>query len=85
MLLVIWVLTIFGMRISGAHYNPCISIAYMLKKDTGSFPRVLGLGYAAMQILGAFGGALISWFLIGGYNGLINDTTINSFIAIQNY
>jgi len=67
MLLVIWVLTIFGMRISGAHYNPCISIAYMLKKDTGSFPRVLGIGYAVVQICGAFAGALISWFLIGGY------------------
>ena len=82
MLLVIWVLTIFGMRISGAHYNPCISIAYILKRDTGSFPRVLGIGYAVMQILGAFLGAIISWFLIGGYAGLIDDTPISSIYKI---
>lgn len=75
MLLVLWVLTIFGMRISGAHYNPCISVAYMLRKDVGSFPRILGVAYAVMQILGAFLGAMISWFLVGGYFGLIDDTT----------
>lgn len=77
MLLVLWVLTIFGLRISGAHYNPCISVAYMLRKDVGSFPRILGVAYAVMQCLGAFGGALISWFLVGGYNGLINDAPIS--------
>lgn len=75
MLLVLWVLTIFGMRISGAHYNPCISVAYMLKKDVGSFPRILGVAYSVMQILGAFAGAMISWFLVNGYTGLINETT----------
>lgn len=78
MLLVLWVLTIFGMRISGAHYNPCISIAYMLRKDVGSFPRILGLAYIVMQILGAFLGAMIAWFLVGGATGLIDDTPVYS-------
>ncbi len=78
MLLVLWVLTIFGMRISGAHYNPCISIAYMLRKDVGSFPRILGLAYIVMQILGAFLGAMIAWFLVGGAKGLIDDTPVYS-------
>ncbi len=70
MLLSIWVLTIFGLRISGAHYNPALSIAHMLRKDTGSFPRPLALAYCFAQIAGAFVGALISWFLVGGFNGL---------------
>jgi glycerol uptake facilitator-like aquaporin len=74
MLLVIWVLTIFGWKISGAHYNPCISVAYMLRKDVGSFPRILGVAYAVMQILGAFVGAMISWFLLSDYYGLIDSS-----------
>ena len=74
MLLVIWVLTIFGWKISGAHYNPCISVAYMLRKDVGSFPRILGVAYSVMQILGAFVGALISWFLLDNFKGLIDTT-----------
>jgi len=36
---------IFGYRISGAHYNPAISLAFMLRKDIGHFPRPLGLAY----------------------------------------
>jgi glycerol uptake facilitator-like aquaporin len=76
MLLVIWVLTIFGMKISGAHYNPCISVAYMLRKDVGSFPRILGIAYSVMQILGAFAGAMISWFLVSNYRGLIDETPL---------
>jgi len=76
MLLVIWVLTIFGWKISGAHYNPCISVAYMLRKDVGSFPRILGVAYSVMQILGAFAGAMISWFLVSDYRGLIDETPL---------
>lgn len=48
LLLVMWVLTIFGMKISGAHYNPAVSVAYMLRKDGGSFPRILGFAYVAV-------------------------------------
>jgi len=44
-LLVLWVLTIFGFKISGAHYNPAISFAFMLRKDVGRFPRILGFAY----------------------------------------
>ena len=40
-----WVLTIFGLKISGAHYNPAISVAFMLRKDVGSFPRILAVAY----------------------------------------
>ena len=27
-----WILTLFGHTISGAHYNPCITMVYMLRK-----------------------------------------------------
>lgn len=45
LLLGLWILTIFGYRISGSHYNPAISFACMFRKDTGHFPRALGLAY----------------------------------------
>ena len=67
-LLILWVLTIFGFKISGAHYNPAISFAFMLRKDVGKFPRILGFAYIGAQIVGAFLGAILSWFL------LVNDS-----------
>jgi glycerol uptake facilitator-like aquaporin len=63
LLLVLWVLTIFGLKISGAHYNPAISFAFMLRKDVGNFPRPLAIAYILFQCLGGFLGAVLSWFL----------------------
>ena len=45
LLLGLWVLIIFGMKISGSHYNPAISFAFMFRKDIGNFPRPLGIAY----------------------------------------
>lgn len=64
LLLTIWVMTIFGFKISGAHYNPALSFAFMLRKDVGSFPRILAVAYIAAQCFGALCGALISWLLL---------------------
>ena len=69
LLLTLWVLTIFGMQISGAHYNPAVSLAYMLRKDVGKFPRILALAYMIAQLGGAYVGALISWFLLVPVDG----------------
>jgi len=63
MLLALWVLIIFGWKISGSHYNPAISLAFMVRKDVGNFPRPLGIAYIIIQFLGGFLGALLSWFL----------------------
>ena len=71
-LLTLWVLSIFGLKISGAHYNPAITVSFMIRKDTGSFPRVLGFAYILVQCFGAFIGALIAWFLLPVDNGVIN-------------
>ena len=57
-------LSIFGLKISGAHYNPAVSVAFMIKRDVGSFPRILGFAYIFVQIIGAFFGALVAWFLL---------------------
>ena len=59
-----WVVTMLTIRISGAHYNPAISLACMLKRDNDyQFPKILGLFYIAAQFIGAILGALIAWFL----------------------
>lgn len=86
-LLTLWVLTIFGIKISGAHYNPAISFAFMLRKDVGHFPRPLALAYILAQCLGGFGGALVSWFLrvdpsqAGGVR-VVDDSGANVFAAM---
>jgi len=61
LLLGLWVLIIFGFKISGSHYNPSISIAYMARKDVGNFPRSLGIAYIIFQIIGGGMGALLAW------------------------
>jgi len=41
----LWVIIIFGRKLSGSHYNPAISLAFMIRKDAGKFPRFLGIAY----------------------------------------
>jgi glycerol uptake facilitator-like aquaporin len=82
MLLGLWVLIIFGQRISGAHYNPAVTLVNMLRRDTGKFPRLLGIFYIIFQLLGGFVGALLSWFLRRDALSFGNIVTINVFPAI---
>ena len=43
-----WIITMLTIRISGAHYNPAISFACLLKRDSdNSFPKILGIMYIA--------------------------------------
>lgn len=58
-LLGIWVLIIFSAKISGSHYNPAVTLAFMFRKDVGRFSRVLGLAYIIFQLAGAFCGTLL--------------------------
>jgi glycerol uptake facilitator-like aquaporin len=81
------VLTIFGLKISGAHYNPAISFAYMFRRDVGHFPRLLAIAYIIFQCLGGFIGALLSWFLRvddleSGNVFVVNSEGANVFAAI---
>ena len=58
-----FILLIFSARISGSHFNPAITLAFMFRRDTGRFSRLLGLLYIAAQYLGAVCGALITYNL----------------------
>ena len=55
----IFILVIFAAKISGSHYNPCVTLAFMLRRDTGKFSRLLGIAYIIFQFAGALCGSLI--------------------------
>ena len=63
-----FVLLIFSARISGSHFNPAITLAFMFRRDTGRFSRLLGLLYIAAQYGGAILGAIISYNLFQANN-----------------
>ena len=57
-----WVLIGVGLKISGSHYNPSITVALMLKdRKIGNFSRWLGLAYILAQFAGGFCGALLAY------------------------
>ena len=58
-----WIMTIFCWRISGSHFNPAISVAYIFRKDRGGLPPKLVVFYILAQFLGAFLGGLFMNFL----------------------
>jgi glycerol uptake facilitator-like aquaporin len=58
----LWILTVFCWKISGSHFNPAISFAYLFRRDSGGLPRMLALLYMVAQIGGAYvGGLLMTW------------------------
>ena len=65
-LLGIFVLLIFGAKVSGSHYNPAVTLAFMFRKDTGRFSRPLGLAYMIAQVAGGFLGGLLGWIFTQG-------------------
>ena len=58
-----FILLIFSARISGSHFNPAVTLAFMLRKDTGRFSRKLGICYIVFQYAGGLLGGLISYNL----------------------
>jgi glycerol uptake facilitator-like aquaporin len=46
MLLGAWVITLFGVAISGAHFNPAVTVVFMLRKHSSfGSRRLLGILY----------------------------------------
>ena len=56
MLLSLWIITLFGFDISGAHYNCCITLAQMFRKTKTKMgsSRLLGIMYIIGSVLGGF-------------------------------
>jgi len=54
--------------ISGAHLNPCITVAYILGdvKDGSKFNRLVGFLYIGVQFAAASGAALLAKFFTAG-------------------
>jgi len=71
-----FVLLIFSARISGSHYNPAITVAFMCRRDIGRFSRVLGLFYILAQYAGGFLGLQIS------YNIFAADTAVPGMVMV---
>ena len=77
-----FVLLVFSARISGSHFNPAVTLAFMLRKETGGFSRILGLAYILFQIAGGLLGGLLgyTWFLaqpsVGVYVNPINGNVL---------
>lgn len=62
MLAGLWILIVFAWKISGSHFNPAITLAYMFRRDHKVFPKALGIAYIVSQIIGAFLAAIILVF-----------------------
>ena len=68
LLLGMFVVIMFGARISGSHYNPIITFSYMIGNvRQGKFDRILGLWYIVAQFAGAMAAGAMNW-LINGVN-----------------
>ena len=74
----VFVLIIFGAKVSGSHYNPCVTLAFMLRRDTGKFSRALGFAYIIFQMVGGFLGGLLAYLFIQGPAkfGIADDTDV---------
>lgn len=81
-----FVLLIFSAKVSGSHYNPAVTFAFMFRRDTGRFSRTLGLAYILFQIVGAFFGGLLAFFF-NNYNpvnfGITNTQDVGYGIASE--
>jgi len=58
-LLGLWILNIFFWKISGSHFNPAVTFAFMFRKDELKMPWKIALSYMVAQTLGGFVGALL--------------------------
>ena len=73
LLLGMFVTIMFSARISGSHFNPCITFSFMIGNvKHGNFDRILGLLYIAAQFAGGMLGAIFSKIFASGKYDNIN-------------
>mgnify|MGYP000955695499 CR=1 FL=1 len=62
-----WVVTLFGVAISGAHFNPCVTLVHMFKKNPEKLfrgQRLIGFMYMVAQLAGGMIAALLAFFIL---------------------
>lgn len=71
-----FVCIIFSARISGSHFNPAITLSFMIGNvKHGNFDRILGILYMAAQIAGAVVGGFLANILSA--NGEADKNMLN--------
>lgn len=61
MMLGVWIITLFGQAISGAHFNPGVTLVFMLRKNSNlGSRRLLGIMYIVAQFCGGIIAAIVS-------------------------
>lgn len=80
-----FILLIFSARISGSHYNPIVTLAFMFRKQEGRFSRWLGLAYILFQFGGAWLGALFAYYCFGAkaYIGICSKKLIGQVMILE--
>ena len=89
-MLLYWVLLLFGTSISGGHYNPCVTLVVMVRKNSSfASRRLLGILFIIAQFLGGLIAAVMGRFLTNADFGDVlvtprfdNDGTNKSFSAL---
>jgi len=67
LLLGLFVTIMFSARISGSHFNPCITFSYMIGNvKHGNFDRILGILYIFAQFIGAMIGVIFGLIFSNG-------------------
>ena len=87
LLLGMFICIIFSARISGSHFNPAITLSYIIGNvQHGNFDRILGFLYIAMQFGGAVLGAIASQIFCSNddaYGDFVKDDgTKTNFILL---
>lgn len=72
--LTLMALIYIGVRVSGGHYNPAVSLAFFLKKKITSAEL---LGYVSSQLLGGFLAAFVVYLLSGAVFYVTAPSTTN--------
>lgn len=80
-----WLLLAMSEKISGAHYNPAVTIACMFRKNVGKFSRWLGVAYMVCQCVGMLSGALLAfmWTTSGGFLTIREDKFVFQAMVIE--
>lgn len=76
-----FILLILSARISGSHYNPVVTLAFMLRKDAGQFNKWLGILYMLFQTGGAILGALLTYYCFRESNTVL--TLVEPYHVVQ--